>query len=151
MYVAPSVYYVNDTPSIRSVDITLDEGVAIATTSSPMVEDVVVCASIYDYGCSCQLGLVKLGYPITGLDSEDLQVISLSPQQNGLVLFYYPKNNLYHTAVVSMMFPSGNFEVYECNYRPSVCGNRIVFKDDTHIRGYLNNPNFNRINVPSSL
>lgn len=122
-------------------------------TSSPeMVEDVVVCESIYDYGCSCQLGLVKLGYPIGKFNSEDLQVSSAWGEKGDLVLFYYPESNLYHTAAMSSpVFPAGWFEVYECNFTAGYCGNRKVDIDNEAIRGFIHNDNFKELYVPTSL
>src|SRR3990167_11291558 len=32
-----------------------------------------ICETIYEYGCSCMIGLQNLGYPIKGNDAEHLQ------------------------------------------------------------------------------
>ena len=105
-----------------------------------------ICETIYEYGCSCMIGLQDLGYPIKGNDAKDLQSNvpeDYSPVRGDIILFKYPKN--YHAAAVVWTFPSGNMQIYECNFKPGKCGTRIVFKDDSAIRGYITNPNFDTL------
>ena len=102
-----------------------------------------ICETIYEYGCSCMIGLQNLGYPIKGKDAKDLQSNvpkGYEPVRGDIILFKYPKN--YHAAAVAWVLPSGNLQIYECNYRPGKCGTRVVLKDDKAIRGYITNPNF---------
>ena len=96
-----------------------------------------VCESIYDYGCSCMLGLRSIGYAVEGLDAKDLQVNATEGTTGDLILFYYPTTDIYHASVIKATFPSGNFLVWECNFIPGTCGERVVMQDDSAIRGYL--------------
>src|SRR3990167_10310399 len=106
----------------------------------------IICETIYEYGCSCMIGLQDLGYPIKGNDAKDLQSNvpkDYEPVRGDIILFKYPKN--YHAAAVLLSFPSGNMQIYECNFKPGKCGTRIVFKDDKAIRGYIHNDTFAKI------
>ena len=115
--------------------------VLVDTVITIEVEEVKACESIYDYGCSCMLGLRSIGYAVEGLDAKDLQVNALQGTTGDLILFYYPSSGVYHAAKILAEFPSGNFLVWECNFVPSTCGERIVLKTDPAIRGYLHKIN----------
>ncbi len=100
-----------------------------------------ICQDYTDYGCSCIIGLIDLGYSIEGNNAEDLQVNSFDGVVGDIVLFKYWSKKLqdwvYHAGSMVTKYPSGNMEVYECNFIPGVCKTRLVFKEDPAIRGYL--------------
>ena len=100
-----------------------------------------ICQDYTDYGCSCMIGLVNIGYSIEGNNAEDLQVNSFDGVVGDIILFKYwskkLQNWVYHAGSIKVKYPSGNMEVYECNFIPGVCKTRLVFKDDKAIRGYL--------------
>ena len=96
------------------------------------------CASYTDYGCSCILGLVERGFTIKGNNAKDLQVNALVGNVGDIILFKYWNGEwIYHAGEILVKYPSGNMEIYECNFRPATCGKRTVLKSDSAIRGYL--------------
>lgn len=142
MIVAPAVVGIEEAAQITLVVP------PFASTAHTIVE----CESIYDYGCSCMIGLQKLGYPIYGTDARDLHQNmppDYSPQRSDIVLFKYRDKKtgepVFHAASVQWIFPSGNMQIYECNFKPGVCGERVIFKNDRAIRGYIHNAAFEKI------
>jgi len=83
------------------------------------------------------LGLVDRGFSIEGLDAEKLQVNAFTGLTGDIILFYFPKTDIHHAGEIVVTFPSKNMIVYECNYTPGTCGERLVMVDDPTIRGYL--------------
>ena len=98
-----------------------------------------VCPTIFSYGCSCILGLVERGFSIEGNDAKDLQVNAHEGFVGDIILFKYWNGEewIYHAGEIVIKYPSGNMEIYECNYTAGVCGERLVMKDDPAIRGYI--------------
>lgn len=83
------------------------------------------------------LGLVDRGFSIEGLDAQNLQVNAFIGNVGDLILFYFPRTDTYHVGEIIVKFPSNNMIVYECNYTPATCGERLVMVSDSTIRGYL--------------
>ena len=105
-------------------------------TSSPaMVEDVVVCESIYDYGCSCivYLRTVK-GMSVGGFDAKDIEPNSFTPHAGDVALFTYP--TISHAAFIEETY-LGSFKVSEWNYKAGQYTERVIQLDDPALRGYL--------------
>ena len=87
------------------------------------------------------IGLRDIGYPIEGYDAKDLQVNALVGNVGDLILFKYRNGEewIYHAGTIRVKYPSGNMEVYECNFIPGVCDTRFVYEKDSAIRGYIHN------------
>ena len=159
MYSAPVVYYVETSIKVTSStpQIYIPTLVVGSETSSPMVEDVVFTPlhrcdkSIYNYGCSCIIGLKNLGYPVDRFNAADLQVSSQWGVKDDLVLFTYGTGiDKQHVACISQNM-LGAHEIYECNKIKGVCGNRTIAKDDITIKGYISNRNFDGLCTPTQL
>lgn len=126
----------------EEVTSVLFENVETTTeAASTEVASVYLCDTIYEYGCSCVLGLVDLGYPVDRFDASQLQSNSTWGVEDDLVLFDFPNIEGDHVACISAHMPDA-YEVYECNYRAGTCANRIVAKDNRRIRGFIHNDNF---------
>lgn len=105
------------------------------TSSLEMVEDVVVCASIYDYACSCMVYLRQVkGLSVGGYDASDIQPNSFTPHKGDVALFKYP--NIYHAAYIEETYFI-SFKVSEWNYRAGKYTERIIRNDDPALRGFL--------------
>ncbi len=100
-----------------------------------MVEDVVVCESIYDYGCSCivYLRTVK-GMSVGGFDAKDIEPNSFTPHAGDVALFTYP--TISHAAFIEETY-LGSFKVSEWNYKAGQYTERVIQLDDPALRGYL--------------
>ena len=150
MYVSPVLYDIK----VNEINIVTSHLPRDNTSSPEMVEDVVVhrCdKSIYNYGCSCIIGLKNLGYPVDRFNAADLQVSSQWGVKDDLVLFTYGTGiDKQHVACISQNM-IGAHEIYECNKIKGVCGNRIIKKDDVTIRGYIHNTNFEGLCTPTQL
>lgn len=148
------IEYTNPTP-LEIIEVTDQVFPEVIEEEKPIIEEVVVipvepvvCETIYEYGCSCMIGLVDRGYPVGKINAEDLQsntVKDYIPVRDDIILFKY--DDVYHAASVRWRFPSGNIQVYECNYRAGTCGKRIVYEDDPFVRGYIHNPEFSKLNI----
>jgi len=114
----------------------VSEGASLAREVS-----VRLCDTIYEYGCSCVLGLVDLGYPVDKFNADQLQVSSDWGVEDDLILFDFPNIEGDHVACISAHMP-GAYEVYECNFRAGTCANRIVEKDNIRIKGFIHNNSF---------
>ena len=127
---------------VYSVDkfMTVQVAVVSANTSLPeMVEDVVVlpevCASIYDYGCSCMVYLRNIkGQPVAGFDAKDLDPTGFQAHAGDIALFKY--GDVYHAAFVEENYPEA-FKVSEWNYKRGQYTERIIRADDKNLRGFV--------------
>lgn len=104
-----------------------------------LIEEQGKCTSIYDYGCSCMVGLRNEGYAVEGMNAEDLHSNSEVGYTNDIILFKYWNGEewIYHAGTIRVTFPSGLMRIYECNYKAGVCEERDVLKSDPAIRGYI--------------
>lgn len=61
----------------------------------------------------------------------------LTAQQGLIAVFYYPKSNTWHFAVVEIVEEKG-FWISECNYDSGVCGVRFIENGYYALKGFYN-------------
>lgn len=96
-------------------------------------EEVKKVDSIY---CSCILYLKSRGVGISG-NASTLIPTYQGPAYKGFVVLFKYNNGEYHAALVEEVYPSGNFLISEANYERCQFGERVVFKDDPALRGFI--------------
>ena len=103
------------------------------TTETPSNDGVSVCQSVYDYGCSCIVGLREnKGVDIKG-NAIDFNVDYFGDVREGdLAKFVYANNIEGHHIALVLEGYGDVWEQYECNMPAGTCRTRLVSSNPEH-------------------
>ena len=88
-----------------------------------------------ELGCSCIRTAIAEGLKIPLKDAKDLEPNG-EPVVGGGVIFYYPKTDTSHVAVIKE-FTENGFVIKEGNFKKCVISQRLVLWNDPFIYGFI--------------